>query len=97
VESVEDLMFCLNNAKPNQTVKAVVLREGKRVELKVTYQERGGGGGSPHTDPSSAPGGAPSHGSAPGATPPGGSHPDPGAHPDPGHPPVAAPNSPRKP
>jgi Tol biopolymer transport system component len=71
VESVEDLMFCLNNAKPNQTVKAVVLREGKRVELKVTYQERGGGGGSPHTDPNSAPGGAPSQGAPSRATPPG--------------------------
>jgi len=91
VESVEDLMFCLNNAKPNQTVKAAVLREGKRVELKVTYQERGGGGGSPHSDPSSAPGGAPSHGAAPGATPTG------AGHADPGQPAAAAPSSAQKP
>jgi Tol biopolymer transport system component len=49
IDSVHDLMFALNSAKPHQTVKAAVLREGKRVEMKVTYQERGGGGGqSPH-------------------------------------------------
>ncbi len=48
VESVHDLMFALNAAKPHQTVKAVVLREGKRIEMKVTYQERGGGAPSPH-------------------------------------------------
>ena len=55
IDSVHDLMFALNSAKPQQTVKAVVLREGKRVEMKVTYQERGGGGGqSPH-GPSGAP------------------------------------------
>lgn len=65
VDSVQDLMFCLNNAKPNQTVKAVVLREGKRLELKVTYQEKGGNGPSPHADPSQAPGTDPSHAAAP--------------------------------
>jgi Tol biopolymer transport system component/Zn-dependent M28 family amino/carboxypeptidase len=91
VDSVEDLMFCLNNAKPNQTVKAVVLREGKRVELKVTYQERGGGGGSPHSDPNAAPGAAASHGATPAATPPG------SGHPDPGHAPAPAPSSAKKP
>ena len=49
IEGVHDLMFALNAAKPHQTVKAIVLRDGKRVEMKVTYQERGGGGGkSPH-------------------------------------------------
>ena len=49
IESVQDLMFTLNAAKPHQTVTAIVLRDGKRVELKVTYQERGAGGGkSPH-------------------------------------------------
>jgi Tol biopolymer transport system component len=49
IEGVHDLMYALNAAKPHQTVKAVVLREGKRVEMKVTYQERGGGNGqSPH-------------------------------------------------
>jgi S1-C subfamily serine protease len=56
IDSVHDLMFSLNSAKPHQTVKAVVLRDGKRVEMKVTYQERGGGGGqSPHGQ-GSAPG-----------------------------------------
>jgi hypothetical protein len=55
IDSVHDLMFSLNSAKPQQTVKAVVLRDGKRVEMKVTYQERGGGGGqSPH-GPGTAP------------------------------------------
>jgi Tol biopolymer transport system component len=49
IEEVHDLMYALNAAKPHQTVKAIVLRDGKRVELKVTYQERGGGSGqSPH-------------------------------------------------
>jgi Tol biopolymer transport system component len=48
VEGVHDLMFVLNRAKPHQTVKAVVLREGKRIEMKVTYQERGGSRQSPH-------------------------------------------------
>jgi hypothetical protein len=48
IESVHDLMFALNSAKPHQTVKAAVLRDGKRLELKVTYQEKGGGGGGPH-------------------------------------------------
>ncbi|HTV17438.1 MAG TPA: PDZ domain-containing protein, partial [Polyangiaceae bacterium] len=48
IEGVHDLMFVLNSAKPNQTVKAVVLREGKRVEMKVTFHERGGGGPNPH-------------------------------------------------
>jgi len=65
VDSVQDLMFCLNSAKPNQTVKAVVLREGKRVEMKVTYQEKGGGGANPHAGPSPAPGTDPSHTGAP--------------------------------
>jgi len=55
IESVHDLMFALNSAKPQQTVKAVVLRDGRRVEMKVTYQERGGGGQqSPH-GPTGAP------------------------------------------
>ena len=44
IESVHDLMFALNAAKPQQTVTAVVLRDGKRVEMKVTYQERGARG-----------------------------------------------------
>jgi Tol biopolymer transport system component len=56
IEGVHDLMYALNTAKPHQTVTAVVMREGKRVEMKVTYQERGGGGGkSPHGATTEAP------------------------------------------
>jgi S1-C subfamily serine protease len=55
IESVHDLMYSLNSAKPNETVTAVVLRDGKPVELQITYQERGGGGGnSPHGKPAHA-------------------------------------------
>ncbi len=39
IGSVEDLMFVLMQAKPGETVKAVVLRDGKRVELETTFQE----------------------------------------------------------
>ena len=39
VGSVEDLMFVLMQAKPGETVKAVVLRDGKPVELETTFQE----------------------------------------------------------
>ncbi len=39
VGSVEDLMFVLMQAKPGETVTGVVVREGKRVELEVTFQE----------------------------------------------------------
>jgi membrane-associated protease RseP (regulator of RpoE activity) len=38
VHSVQDLMYLLMNAKPGQTVTAVVLRDRKRVELEVTFQ-----------------------------------------------------------
>ena len=41
VRSVEDLMYVLNESKPGETVKAVVLRDGKRVELEATFQESG--------------------------------------------------------
>ena len=69
IESVQDLMFTLNSAKPHQTVTAVVLRGGKRVELKVTYQERGGGGGqSPHGQATGSP---EAQGKAPAAPAPG--------------------------
>jgi hypothetical protein len=82
VESVHDLMFALNTAKPHQTVKAVVMREGKRVELKVTYQEKGGGGANPH-GPSGGPeknGASPAHPhAAPAGTSP--AHPHGGAAP----------------
>ena len=39
VGGVEDLMFALNASKPGETVTAVVLREGKELPLKVTFQE----------------------------------------------------------
>ncbi|MDP1826853.1 MAG: M28 family peptidase [Archangium sp.] len=39
VGSVEDLMFVLMQAKPGETVTAVVLRDGKRLELETTFQE----------------------------------------------------------
>ncbi|HEU4405864.1 MAG TPA: M20/M25/M40 family metallo-hydrolase [Polyangiaceae bacterium] len=39
IASVEDLMFVLNASKPGETVTAAVVREGKRVELEVTFQE----------------------------------------------------------
>jgi hypothetical protein len=38
VTSVEDLMFVLMQAKPGETVTAVVLREGKPVSLEATFQ-----------------------------------------------------------
>ncbi|MBL8920147.1 MAG: M20/M25/M40 family metallo-hydrolase [Myxococcaceae bacterium] len=39
VGSVEDLMFVLTQAKPGETVKGTVVREGKPLELEVTFQE----------------------------------------------------------
>jgi hypothetical protein len=42
IGSVEDLMYVLMSAKPGQTVKAVVVRDGAEVTLEVTFQ------GAPH-------------------------------------------------
>jgi hypothetical protein len=39
VRSVEDLMYVLQQAKPGQTVKVVVVRDGKEVALEATYQQ----------------------------------------------------------
>jgi Tol biopolymer transport system component len=39
IRSVEDLMFVLNASHPGETTKAVILREGKQLELQVTFQE----------------------------------------------------------
>ncbi len=39
INSVEDLMYALNASKPGERARAVVLRDGKRVELDVTFQE----------------------------------------------------------
>jgi hypothetical protein len=40
VESVYDLMYVLNSAKPGQTVTATVLREDKPIDLPITFEER---------------------------------------------------------
>lgn len=39
IGSVNDLMYVLNSSKPGETVTVAVLRDGKRVELPVTFQE----------------------------------------------------------
>jgi Tol biopolymer transport system component len=39
VASVEDLMFVLTQARPGETVKGFIIRDGKPVELEVTFQE----------------------------------------------------------
>jgi S1-C subfamily serine protease len=36
---VEDLMFVLQQARPGETVTAIVLREGKELALETTFQE----------------------------------------------------------
>jgi S1-C subfamily serine protease len=37
IGSVHDLMFVLQKSKPSERVKAVVQREGKRLEFDVTF------------------------------------------------------------
>jgi hypothetical protein len=39
ISSVEDLMFVLMQAKPGETVTAVVMRAGKEVQMPATFQE----------------------------------------------------------
>jgi hypothetical protein len=39
IATVHELMFALRASKPGETVKAIVLRDGKRVELSVTFQK----------------------------------------------------------
>ncbi len=39
IRSVEDLMYVLMASKPGETSTATVLRDGKEVQLEVTYQE----------------------------------------------------------
>ena len=39
INSIEDFMYVLNASKPGETTKVTVIREGKRVELEVTFQE----------------------------------------------------------
>jgi S1-C subfamily serine protease len=40
LKSLHDFMFVLNGSKPGQTVTARVKRDGKIVELLVTFEER---------------------------------------------------------
>jgi Tol biopolymer transport system component len=42
IASIEDFMFVLNASKPGETTKATVVRNGKKVELDVTFQESAG-------------------------------------------------------
>jgi Tol biopolymer transport system component len=42
ISSIEDFMYVLNASKPGETTKVVVIRDGKRVELDVTFQEGAG-------------------------------------------------------
>lgn len=39
IGDVRELMFALNASKPGETVKAVVMRAGKRMEMQVTFEE----------------------------------------------------------
>jgi C-terminal processing protease CtpA/Prc len=39
IGSVEDLMYALNASRPGETVSAVVVRAGKELTLKATFQE----------------------------------------------------------
>jgi S1-C subfamily serine protease len=39
IASVEDFMFVLSAYKPGERVTAVVVREGKPVEMGVTFQQ----------------------------------------------------------
>jgi Tol biopolymer transport system component len=39
INSIEDFMYVLNASKPGETAKAAVIRDGKRVEVDVTFQE----------------------------------------------------------
>jgi Zn-dependent M28 family amino/carboxypeptidase len=42
ISSIEDFMYVLNASKPGETTKVVVVRDGKRVELDVTFQDGAG-------------------------------------------------------
>jgi Tol biopolymer transport system component len=41
IHSIEDFMYVLNASKPGETSSASVIRDGKRIELQVTFQETG--------------------------------------------------------
>jgi Tol biopolymer transport system component len=42
IASIEDFMYVLNASKPGETTKVVVIRDGRRLELEVTFQEGAG-------------------------------------------------------
>jgi hypothetical protein len=42
IASIEDFMYVLNASKPGETTKATVIRDGKKLELDVTFQESAG-------------------------------------------------------
>jgi Tol biopolymer transport system component len=42
IDSIEDFMYVLNASKPGETTKVVVIRDGRRLELDVTFQEGAG-------------------------------------------------------
>jgi Tol biopolymer transport system component len=42
IGSIEDFMYVLNASKPGETTKVVVIRDGRRLELDVTFQEGAG-------------------------------------------------------
>jgi S1-C subfamily serine protease len=39
IRDVHDLVYVLRQAKPGETVNAVVLRDGERIEMEVTFGE----------------------------------------------------------
>lgn len=41
INSIEDFMYVLNASKPGETSTVSVIRDGKRLELEVTFQESG--------------------------------------------------------
>jgi hypothetical protein len=43
IHSIEDFMYVLNASKPGETSSVSVIRDGKRLELQVTFQESAGG------------------------------------------------------
>ena len=40
LKRLHDFMFVLNGSKPGQTVSARVKRDGKLIELQVTFEEK---------------------------------------------------------
>jgi Tol biopolymer transport system component len=42
IASIEDFMYVLNASKPGETTQATIIRDGKQLELEVTFQESAG-------------------------------------------------------